>query len=143
MCLNKSVLVLFSILMMLTGCASAPVSESPEPELQQIPDGHGRIFVYRLRGDGDGISSAVRIDGEPVGRAIPGSFFYVDWAVGDYEITAARNSNQTVAIDIEAGAEYFVRVDIWLRATRWTLIPVLVPEETARAQLSGLGYKGQ
>jgi hypothetical protein len=143
MYVNKPVLVLFLVLVTLTGCASAPVNEAAAPELQQIAENHGRIFVYRLHGDGDGISSAVRVAGEPVGRASPGSFFYVDLPIGEHEIAAARNSKQTVVVDIEAGAEYFVRVDIWLRATRWTLIPVLVPEETARAQMSGLNFAGQ
>jgi hypothetical protein len=142
MCINKPVLILFSVLMMLTGCASAPVNIASELELQEIPDAHGRIFVYRLNGDADRISSAVRVDGEPVGRAFPGSFFYVDLPAGDYEITAARNSDRHVSVVLDAGAVLNVRVDMWLRRTRWTLIPVLVPEETAKAQMSSLSLKG-
>ncbi len=143
MYINKPVLVLFCALAVLTGCASAPVNETAEPELQQIPENHGRLFVYRMRGDADHISSAARVGGEPVGRAVAGSFFYVDLPIGEHEIAAARNSDRTVVVNIEAGTEYFLRVDMWVRATRWTLTPVLVPEETARAQMSGLNFQGR
>lgn len=143
MYMNKPVLVLIVVLMMLTGCSGAPVSESTEPGLLQIPDGYGRVFVYRLNGDADGISSAVRIDGEPVGRAIPGRFFYVDLPAGDYEITAARNSSHLVAVNLKAAAVVNIRVDIWLRATRWTLLPVQVSEETAQEQMSNLTFAGR
>lgn len=143
MCSNRPALVFLVVLVMFSGCASSPVTEVPEPGLHQIPDGHGRIFVYRLNGDADGISSAVRVAGDPIGRAIPGSYFYVDLPVGQHEIAAARNSKQTVVVDVAAGTEYFLRVDIWLNATRWMLTPVPVPEETARAQMNSLSYKGQ
>jgi len=143
MYISKTVLVLFFVFVTLIGCASAPVDEAAEPELQQIPENYGRIFVYRLSGDADHISSAARIDGEPVGRASPGIFFYVDLPVGTYEFAAARNTHHVVAVDLKAGAVMNIRVDMWLRQSRWTLIPVLVSEETARAQMSGLNYKGQ
>ena len=142
MYINKPVLVLFSVLMMLTGCSSAPVIEATEAGLLQIPDGYGRVFVYRLNGDADRISSAVRIDGEPVGRAIPGSYFYVDLPAGDYEITAARNSDYLVAVDLKAASVINIRVDMWLRPTRWTIIPVRVSEEAAQLQMSGLTFAG-
>ena len=137
-------LISASILILLTfaACTSNPtydeVSSRPRTESQY----DGRIYVYRLTTVGTSIRPTVRLDGEPVGRAIPDEFFYLDLPAGDYEISAAKNTERILPFRLKVGEEKYIRVDMKIGAALWQVTPVLVDAEVARNELKNTKYNG-
>jgi hypothetical protein len=131
-----------SLALLLASCATGVPYESYKATLGPIPVDHGRIFVYRLKGEGDRVSSAVRFNGEPIGRAVPGTFFYKDLPIGPYSLAAAKNTDRTLTVHVSEGNTQYIRVDIVLRAMRWDWELTLVPEEKALSELAKTTNKG-
>ena len=139
---NQRTLVLFTALLCLSGCGSAPSYDLEVAGVRRLQGIDGRLFVYRLSGDGDKITSGVRVDDEVVGRAVPGGFFYVDLPAGDYRVAASRNTDHVVPLRLAAGETRYIRVDLWLRRTRWTFLVDEVDEATALSELRRTSYVG-
>ena len=129
------ILVVWFALMM-SSCATGVSYEAIEPGLGPIADGDGRVVVYRLRNEGKRASPTVRAGGEPIGRAVPGSFFVADLPAGMHSIAGARNTDYTLDLNVAAGNTHYVRVEFELRQMRFDWGFVEVPEETALAQLA-------
>jgi hypothetical protein len=129
-------IMITSIALMLASCATGVLYETYTATLGPIPADHGRIFVYRLEGEADSVSSAVRFNGEPIGRAVPGTFFYRDLPIGPYLLAAAKNTDRTLTVHVSEGSTQYIRVDIMLRSMRWDLDLTLVPEEKAVVELA-------
>src|SRR5215212_2736243 len=58
------------------GCASGPRYANFRPAVQPPPEGYGRIWFYRPAVMGAEVQPAVKVDGQPVGRAISRGVFY-------------------------------------------------------------------
>jgi hypothetical protein len=123
--------------LVVTSCATGVSFEAFESNLGPIPDGHGRVFVYRLSsGEGERVSTAIRASGLPIGRSVHGGFFVADLTAGTHLLTASRNTERSLAVLVSQGETQFVRAEVDYSPTsyRWDL--VLVPEDTALAEIA-------
>ena len=133
--LSQSLSIIITGLLAMS-CATGVSYETFESNLGPIPDGHGRVFVYRLeRGDGERISTAIRASGLPIGRSVQGGFFVADLTAGTHLLTATRNTERSLAVRVSEGETYYVRaeVDYSPASFRWDL--VLVPEQAALEEI--------
>ena len=122
--------------LVVTSCATGVSYEAFQSNLGPIPDGHGRVFVYRLSaGEGERVSTAIRASGLPIGRSVQGGFFVADLTAGTHLLTATRNTDRSLAVQVSEGETYFVRaeVDYSPASLRWDLI--LVPEDVATPEI--------
>jgi predicted dinucleotide-binding enzyme len=107
-----------------------------------IPLGHGRVFIYRYEKEGWHVRPAVRLNGQPVERIKPQSYFWLDLPAGAHEISAAARTNFVAQLDVAAGQKYFVRVELDQKRSTLRFRPVEVAQAKAIAQLNRLGYQG-
>ena len=142
--MNINGLIPTSIFVLLTmaACASKPTydeySGTPQPESSY----DGRVYVYRLTTVGSDIRPTVRLDGEPVGRAIAEGFFYLDLPAGDYEISAAKNTKRILSFRLKVGEIKYVRLEMKIGNASWNATPVLVDAEVAKEELKKTEYSG-
>ena len=139
---NRLLLLTTLLSLVATGCASAPSFEQQQQGLAPPQSGNGRLYVYRLDGDGTTIRPSVKIDGESVGRAVPGTFFYRDMPVGNYEVSSSSDKDSPVSFRLRSGEVKYVRFDADLTPTSWDIIPVLVDSEVAGVELTYTKYAG-
>jgi Protein of unknown function (DUF2846) len=95
----------------LGGCATGGIKytemRSASPRLQS---GHARIYFYRSGTPvGVAVQPDIKINGESVGTAIPGGFFFVDRRPGKYEITATTEVEEKVSVTLAAGETKYVQ----------------------------------
>jgi hypothetical protein len=124
-------------------CATGVSYAAVQSSLGQIPDGHGRVYVYRLEGEGKRVSTAVRASGLPIGRAVPGKFFVADLTAGTHLLTAARSTQRSLALRVYEGETYFVRAEARITASNYHWDLVLVPEKIAKSEIAGLTSAGK
>ncbi len=89
---------------------------------------------------GNIIRPAVRINGEPTGRAIPKEFFYVDLPAGNYEISASTIEKYDLDLELAAGDEKYVRIDVRVSVASWYVRPVLVATAEGKQELQRTDY---
>ncbi len=135
--------VLILATLSVASCATGVSYEGLQPTLGPIPEDHARVFVYRLDGDGERLTTAIRASGLPVGRSVSGEFFYTDLTIGTHLLTATRSTDRTLSVRLFEGDVKYVRVDVKLRAMRWDWEMTLVPEEVALAQIRRTTYSGE
>ena len=103
---------LFSVLVVLSACASgAPFTQlnpSLKPEMPQT----GRIFFYRPSGAGAAIIPDVVLNGETVGRAVGQGFFYIDRPAGEYTVITTTEVKRKLSFVLEEGQTRYVRFKI-------------------------------
>jgi len=95
----------------LGGCATGGTKFSEmrtaSPRLQ---GGYARIYFYRSGTPvGVAVQPSIKINGTEVGTAIPGGFFFVDRAVGKYEITATTEVEEKINVALAPGETKYVQ----------------------------------
>lgn len=92
------------------GCASSPVSEAPEPQLQPKRRDARTARLYFLREKGlIGTEVGIKIDGRSVGSVDKGLYFSVDRPPGRYRISCVNpvSMDYETEIQIEGGRTYY------------------------------------
>jgi hypothetical protein len=147
--LPKRILGFLSALL-LAGCATH-YDELANAMPPLAPD-EGRIILYTPVSNvgTSAVDARIRINNRAVGRAQPGSFFYVDRPAGTYSLVAHRGRETPLKFDLKAGQIQYVRfaTDV-LGATNSgpmgpaRLRPELAPSaDQAQAELQPLRYWG-
>jgi len=138
------VLASMTVLLLMASCAAPnPTYEEYASTLSPASAGNGRIYIYRVARDGGTIRPQITIDGEGVGRTKPYGFIYVDRLTGNYKISLSTESHESLSVDVVAGEEIFIRLDIDLTPTSWDINPVLVDAATGKEQLKNTKYTGE
>ena len=76
------------------------------------PD-RGRIYFYRSAAIvGVVVQPDIKLNGESVGSAAPGGFFFVDRPRGNYEASSATEVETKLAFTLAAGETKYVRTSI-------------------------------
>lgn len=114
--------------------------ETGEPGV--IPEGHGRVFIYRYHDKGGLVRPTVRLNGEPLHRAVPDEYFWLDLLPGKYEIAAARRTDRVAEFALLPGEERFVRIQINPTRTNFLFESVLMGPYQALRELRNLEITG-
>lgn len=136
--ISASIFVLFTMAGCTSGTTYDDYSSRPQPDSSY----DGRVYVYRPTTVGPGIRPTVRLDGEPVGRALAQEFFYLDLPAGDYEISAAKNTKRILSFRLKVGEVKYVRLEMKIGNASWQATPVLVDAEVAKEELKKTEYSG-
>ena len=126
----------------LTSCRTAATFDEYAVSIPPVSSPNGRIFVYRIATEGRAIRPSILLDGEPVGRAIPGGFFYLDLPSGNYEIAASADEDRGLQLRLRSGGERYVRLEVEITTVSWNVSPVLVDAQTGREELRQTKYVG-
>ena len=125
----------------LAGCAStggAKFTEANAVAPRLTPD-KGRIYFYRSGSiAGVAIQPEIRLNNEPVGRAVPGGFFFVDRPRGSYEASTTTEVETKLAFPLMGGETKYVRVGITLGLVVGHMQFELVNKSDAEAELASL-----
>ena len=126
------------------GCASSgPRHEEMRDSIPAVEPGTGRIYFYRDSSIvGAAVQPEIRLNGEVVGRSIPGGFFYVDRAPGTHEVTTATEVERGLSFTLEAGETRYVKTSVSMGVLVGRVTPELVEPEQAAGELAGLSYTG-
>ena len=138
------ILTAMVVLLLMASCAAPnPTYDEYASTLSPASAGNGRIYFYRVARDGGTIRPQITIDGEAVGRTIPYGFIYVDRLTGNYKISVSTESHESLSVDVVAGEEIFVRLDIHITPSSWDVNPVRVDAVTGKEQLKYTKYTGE
>ena len=140
---DRQILATLLVLLSIFGCASDPTFDEYARSMPPVPADDGRIYIYRITTVGDVIRPSVRIDGEPVARAKPNGFFYLDLPAGEYEISAARNTEIVLPVRLETGDEKYVRLDVTIGIASWQFTPMLVSVDVANDEMKNTAYTSE
>jgi hypothetical protein len=92
---------------------------------------------------GAAVQPKVKLNGEVVGSAVPGGFFYVDRSPGDYTVTTATELEKKLTFTLEQGQPRYVRLDISIGFFVGHVYAVLVDEEKAKEEMESTIYTGK
>ncbi|MBX3717971.1 MAG: DUF2846 domain-containing protein [Burkholderiales bacterium] len=120
----------------LAGCAGVPVADEAldrEAKAFAANPGKAMVYVYRDGDAGEGVPMEVLLDGVPLGRSAPRTFFAFEAEPGRRAITSRAANEATLVVEAEAGRSHFVRQEArWgFTGGRTALVPV--DEPTGRA----------
>ncbi|WP_376692387.1 DUF2846 domain-containing protein [Wenzhouxiangella sp. EGI_FJ10409] len=141
---SKAYLILAAILVVLvSGCASGPSFRDYESSIPPLSEDAGRIYMYRTAVVGAAVQPKVRVDGEPVGKATPQGFFFVDLPPGDYEISASTEAKRSLTLTLDQREIRYVRLEMKMGFMAGHVKPVLVDDSIGREEILGTKYTGE
>lgn len=127
----------------LASCASGMKHAQLVSHMPTIQPNFGRIFFYRDRSMAGAIIQAdIKLNGEVVGRSVPGGFFYVDKPSGNYKVACTTEAKRSVTFTLAPGQVRYVRTKIAFGVMVGRLHPVLEEEEQAQKILAKASYIG-
>ncbi len=128
------VLILFLIM---TGCATGELFIMEQlPPLSAVDE--GRVFVYRKAagGFGSGIRPDISVDGQIIGRAVSGGYFFVDLPEGRHIIQVEQKMfSPEVAFDLKPGEEKYIKLRIVPGVFKGHISPILVDNTTGESEI--------
>jgi hypothetical protein len=123
----------------LIGCASLPNFTEYAKRLPPTTQGEGRIWFYRSsRFVGSGIQPSVLLNGETIGKARPGGYFYVDRPAGNYVVTCETEQINECRLVLEPRSTKYVRLTMGLGVWIASIVPQEVSQSTALKELADL-----
>jgi hypothetical protein len=100
-------------LTLLAGCATGGARYADvNVAAPKLAADRGRIYFYRTSILGLAIQPGIKLNGESVGSAAPGGFFFVDRPRGNYVASSATEVESTLAFALAAGETKYVRTSI-------------------------------
>lgn len=140
---SKILISLAFALTLLTGCASGPSYDEYASSIPSIPSESGRIYVYRIATFGAAIQPGVKVNDVVAGKAVPKGFFYVDKPAGSYEISASTEVERALTLNLEAGEEKYVRLEVKVGLFAGHIKPVLVDSAIGKEEIMKTKYIGE
>lgn len=140
---NISLISLMLALVALGACASGPTFEEYSGSMQPVSAENGRIYIYRVSSLGAAIQPKVRLDDEPVGKAVPKGFFYIDRPAGNYVISTSTEAERNLSLALAAGEEKYVRLEVKMGLFAGHIKPVLVDTAEGKEELQKTKFAGE
>ena len=128
------------LLLVLSGCATGAKYTEVASTLPPLAPSQGRIYFYRPSAFGAAVQPDINLNGQKVGTAKPHGFYFVDRPPGNYEVTAATETEKKLTFTLEPGQERFVRLRIAMGVLVGRIIPELVDKAQAEKELSSLSF---
>ena len=127
---------------LLTGCATGPTFNQVEASIPALAPNNGRIYFYRTAVVGAAVQPAVKLNGEVVGTAKPGGFFYVDRLPGDYKVETSTEVKRELSLTLDKGQSRYVRLDISMGFFVGHVYPILVEDAIGKSEIANCSYTG-
>lgn len=119
----------------LASCASGPSYSEASKTLPPIPEGKGRVFVYRAASFGAAIRPSVEIDDTVIGKSRGQGFLYSDQAPGTHRISIMTEYNHRNTFNVQSGKPTFVRCHVTPGAFAAHVILNEVDPETGESEI--------
>jgi len=129
-----------ALLLLLAGCATGAKYTEVVSTIPALAPAQGRIYFYRPSAFGAAVQPDINVNGQKVGTAKPHGFYYVDRAPGNYEVTAATETEKKLTFTLEPRQERFVRLKIQLGVFVGRIVPELVDKAEAEGELKDLSF---
>lgn len=124
----------------LSGCATGAKYAEVAPTIPPVSQSEGRIYFYRPSAFGAAVQPDINVNGQKVGTAKPHGFYFVDRAPGNYEVTAATETEKKLTFTLEPRQERFVRLKIQMGVFVGRIVPELVDKSEAEGELKDLSF---
>ena len=134
------VAVLFLLIASSGGITQSSAQGSENVVADQSPLGFGRVFVYRFGNPRSIFRPTIRVDGQPFGRALPNSYFYVDLPVGSYGISGAIKTKWITELEVSEGQDSYVQIETNLDARNQAVYPIVMDAKLGKQHVKRLGY---
>ena len=140
MTMRRALFAAVPLMLLLAGCATGPKYTEVISTLPSLTPSEGRIYFYRPSALGAAVQPDIKLNGQKVGTAKPHGFYFVDRAPGDYEVTAATETEKKLTFTLEPRQERYVRLKIQMGLFVGRIVPELVDKAEAEGELSGLSF---
>ena len=118
-----------------TSCASGPSYAEALKTMPPIPEGKGRVFVYRNTAFGAAVRPKVRINDQPVGTSVARGFLYSDQKPGQHIVSLVTEWKHQDTVDVTAGQPSFVRTHVTMGAFVGHVIPTAVDRAEGESEI--------
>ena len=125
---------------LLSACASGPKYTEAISSIPALSPSQGRVYFYRPSAMGTAVQPDINLNGQKVGTAKPHGFYFVDRDPGNYEVTAATETEKKLTFVLEQGQERYVRLKIQMGVLVGRIVPELVDKGEAEKELKSLSY---
>ncbi len=126
--MKKTITAAILVATLASGCASGPAYNDMKASFAATPTGQGRIFFYRTTTLGAAVQPSIYLNGDVVGTAVPGGFFYVDRPAGKFEVSASTETENKLTFVVDPGQTRYVRLDMSIGFFVGHVVPRLVDE---------------
>jgi hypothetical protein len=122
---------------LITACATGPKFSEYSATVKPVAPGYGRIWIYRpSKMAGAAVQPHVFLNGEKVGKAQPGCYFYVDRLPGSYEVKCTTEWSDIGKLTLAAGDEKYVRLGLMVGVVVGHVIPKEVSKEAGLREIA-------
>lgn len=128
------------IFLAMGGCATGPKFTEIAPTFSQLSADKGRIYIYRTAIMGAAVQPEVKLNGEVIGKAVPGGFFYVDREPGNYEILTSTEVDRKLSFTLDEGQKRYVRLNISMGFFVGHVYPELIDPQTGEKEIQECSY---
>lgn len=128
------------LLLLLSACATGPKYAEVVSTIPSLSPSQGRIYFYRPSALGAAVQPEINLNGQKVGTAKPHGFYFVDRAPGNYEVTAATETEKKLTFTLDPGQERYVRLKMQMGVLVGRVVPELVDKAKAESELKGLSF---
>lgn len=133
-------LCLASCAALMTGCASGPQYSALHNTEAPPASGNGRIYIYRTAVLGAAVQPDVKINGDVIGKAVPGGYFFVDRPAGNYQISTSTEVKRTLSLTLDPDQKRYVRLNISLGFFVGHVWPELIDNQVAEKEIEDCHY---
>lgn len=128
----------------LAGCAATgPKYGEVQGAIPTLAANKGRIYFYRDNSMfGAAIQPEIRLNGEVVGKSVPGGFFFIDRVPGSYEVVTSTEVENRNSVRLAAGDTRYIKTTISMGIMAGRVKPELVDPEQGRRDIMDLSYIG-
>jgi hypothetical protein len=128
------------LVLFLSGCATGPKYTEVLSTIPSLASSQGRIYFYRPSALGAAVQPDINLNGQKVGTAKPHGFYFVDRAPGNYEVTAATETEKRLTFTLEPRQERYVRLKIQMGLFVGRIVPELIDKAEAEGELKELSF---
>jgi len=140
MTIRHTLLVAALPVLLLAGCASGPKYTEAASSFGTLSSSQGRIYFYRASALGPAVQPDIKLNGQKVGTAKPLGFYFVDRDPGNYEVSAATETEKKLTFTLEPAQERYVRLKVQMGIFVGRIVPELVNKDEAMKELQGLSF---
>src|SRR5215510_16288066 len=140
MVMKRGFVPMLVVTLLLSACASGPKYSMVASGFPSLAPSQGRIYFYRPSAMGTAVQPDINLNGQKVGTAKPHGFYFVDRDPGNYEVTAATETEKKLTFVLEQGQERYVRLKMQMGVLVGRIVPELVDKGEAEKELKSLSY---